>query len=351
MSGPGGVGKTLAARAISDEGGARPRSTSVARAPRRPLFALTQCLYSARKLGPIGAVAQSFGIFWIVLFDCLLGGSPAHTRAVHFSQVLSHARRALRLQQQRQAADGGRLALVVLDHYGTVLEAHPGGGGAGGGEGRTTRRWRAGSSCGPRPCASTGAPTSSSSAASACDRRRPSGAAGAAAAGSSTASPRRRRDRGVVFELGRLARRVASRAARPPKGDRRRCRAGHPRLGSMGHAAARRGGRTRAALGPAPRSAGGSRLRASSRLELVRGHGRQDVRSHGRAVALRAVDSDAQPREPSVPRKAMALLSPLLPPAPAVLESDLTGGELEVVVHHRDRGGAEPSSAAAAATQ
>merc|ERR1719453_394377 len=104
-------------------------------APHDMLFALTQHLYSARKLGPVGTVAQSFGIFWIVLFDCLLGGSPAHTRAVHFSQVLSHARRALRLQQQRQAADGGRRALVVLDHYGTVLEAHPGGGGAGGDEG------------------------------------------------------------------------------------------------------------------------------------------------------------------------------------------------------------------------
>ena len=138
VSGPGGVGKTLAARAISDEGGARPAlyvSLREGAAPHDLLFALTQYLYSARKLGPIGTVAQSFGIFWIVLFDCLLGGSPAHTRAVHFSQVLSHARRALRLQQQRQDASGGRRALVVLDHYGTVLEAHPGGGGAGGDEG------------------------------------------------------------------------------------------------------------------------------------------------------------------------------------------------------------------------
>ena len=90
-------------------------------------------------LPPRRAAAQSFGIFWIVLFDMMLSHDPAHTRAVHFSQVLSHLRRALALQdaeQQREpplpgTSPAARRPLIVIDHFDELLRRREGGGGGG----------------------------------------------------------------------------------------------------------------------------------------------------------------------------------------------------------------------------
>lgn len=141
VSGPSGSGKTLAARGLTEEGADRPAlyvSLREAAAPHDLLFQFAMYVYSSRKLGAIGTISQSLGIFWICAFDCLIGGPPAHTRAVHFSQVLSHTRRALRLQQKADA--GGRRALVVIDNYETLLHAHAGAGGGGGDEGEYYRQ-------------------------------------------------------------------------------------------------------------------------------------------------------------------------------------------------------------------
>jgi len=54
-------------------------------------------LYSYEKLGIIGTLSQSMGIWWIVLFDVVMGTDPPHTRKVHFSVLLQHTKRALQM--------------------------------------------------------------------------------------------------------------------------------------------------------------------------------------------------------------------------------------------------------------
>ena len=54
-------------------------------------------LFSYEKLGIIGTLSQSMGIWWIVLFDAVMGTDPPHTRKVHFSVLLQHTKRALQM--------------------------------------------------------------------------------------------------------------------------------------------------------------------------------------------------------------------------------------------------------------
>jgi hypothetical protein len=54
-------------------------------------------LFSYEKLGIIGTLSQSMGIWWIVLFDVVMGTDPPHTRKVHFSVLLQHTKRALQM--------------------------------------------------------------------------------------------------------------------------------------------------------------------------------------------------------------------------------------------------------------
>ena len=60
-------------------------------------MAMVSMLFSYEKLGIIGTLSQSMGIWWIVLFDMVMGTDPPHTRRVHFSVLLQHTKRALQM--------------------------------------------------------------------------------------------------------------------------------------------------------------------------------------------------------------------------------------------------------------
>ena len=108
----------MAARALTDEG-ARPSVYCTLRdatCTRDLLFALVVGCYLTARLGLFGTLCQSMGVYWIVLFDMMLG-RPAHTRAVHFSAILSHFRRGLRMHAAASAGDGqGAHSAPARDH-------------------------------------------------------------------------------------------------------------------------------------------------------------------------------------------------------------------------------------------
>lgn len=70
------------------------------------LFAVIDGIYGHAELG---VAAYSMGVWWIVLFDMVMGTDPAVTRAFNFSIVLNHLRRACARCEQRP--------LLVLAHY------------------------------------------------------------------------------------------------------------------------------------------------------------------------------------------------------------------------------------------
>lgn len=106
-----GIGKTVAESAAMR----RPVvyiTLREASSPHDLLFVLIEAAYPQRSLGLVGNIARSVGLWWIVLFDIIIA-DPLHTRAVHFSIVLSHLKRALK----KAGEETGLRPLVVIDHF------------------------------------------------------------------------------------------------------------------------------------------------------------------------------------------------------------------------------------------
>lgn len=80
-------------------------------------FALLAGIYSADRLGLLGTLAHSMGVWWITMFDIIVGYEPEKTRAINFSVVMQHLRRALRAAHANQPLGEPR-PLVILDHLG-----------------------------------------------------------------------------------------------------------------------------------------------------------------------------------------------------------------------------------------
>ena len=59
------------------------------------------------------------GVWWIVLFDIVMGSDPSHTRRVHFSELLQSTKRALRMHCAEHATS--RRPLIILDHFDHAL--------------------------------------------------------------------------------------------------------------------------------------------------------------------------------------------------------------------------------------
>merc|ERR1711904_228412 len=55
------------------------------------------------------------GVWWIVLFDIMVGHEPEKTRAFNFSVILQHLKRALLTVQTKELSDASR-PLVILDN-------------------------------------------------------------------------------------------------------------------------------------------------------------------------------------------------------------------------------------------
>jgi hypothetical protein len=88
-----------------------------ATSPHDLYFALVAGIYSADRLGFVGELAHSMGVWWITLFDIMVGCEPEKTRAINFSLVLQHLRRALRAAHAEQPLAAPR-PLVILDNLG-----------------------------------------------------------------------------------------------------------------------------------------------------------------------------------------------------------------------------------------
>ena len=81
--------------------------------------AIVAAFFASEKLGTVGILAQSMGVWWIVLFDMVMGSDTAHTRSVNFSTLLHCAKRALRAQHR--AHPSARRPLVIIDHLDHAL--------------------------------------------------------------------------------------------------------------------------------------------------------------------------------------------------------------------------------------
>lgn len=79
------------------------------------LFCLVGSIYSYDRLGAVGILAQSMGVWWIVIFDIIVGNDPSHTRGVNFSILLQHLRRGL------TCATPEKRPVVVVDHAAAAL--------------------------------------------------------------------------------------------------------------------------------------------------------------------------------------------------------------------------------------
>jgi hypothetical protein len=84
-----------------------------------PGAAIVSAFFGSERLGPIGTLAHSAGVWWIVLFDMVMGSSPSHTRAVNLSALLHCAKRALRAHAR--AHPSARRPLVIIDHFDLAL--------------------------------------------------------------------------------------------------------------------------------------------------------------------------------------------------------------------------------------
>jgi hypothetical protein len=74
-------------------------------------------IYAADRLGILGTLAHSMGVWWITLFDIVVGYEPEKTCAINFSLILQHLRRALRAAHADLPVGASR-PLVVLDNLG-----------------------------------------------------------------------------------------------------------------------------------------------------------------------------------------------------------------------------------------
>jgi hypothetical protein len=90
-----------------------------ATSPHDLYFATLAGIYSAERLGFLGTFAHSVGVWWIILFDIMVGYEPEKTRAINFSVILQHLKRALRAAHEEQPLNAPR-PLVILDHFSEV---------------------------------------------------------------------------------------------------------------------------------------------------------------------------------------------------------------------------------------
>merc|ERR1712187_458627 len=88
-----------------------------ATSPHDLYFATLAGIYCADRLGFVGELAHSMGVWWITLFDIMVGCEPEKTRAINLSLVLQHLRRALRASHAEQPLNTPR-PLVIFDHWG-----------------------------------------------------------------------------------------------------------------------------------------------------------------------------------------------------------------------------------------
>lgn len=115
VSGVPGAGKQLEHIAAHSERPVVYIAMREATSPHDLYFAVLAGIYSANRLGFLGVLAHSMGVWWIVLFDIIVGHEPEKTRAFNFSVILQHLRRALRAAHVEQPLDVPR-PLVILDH-------------------------------------------------------------------------------------------------------------------------------------------------------------------------------------------------------------------------------------------
>merc|ERR1719261_2192628 len=115
VSGVPGAGKQLEHIAAHSERLVVYVSLREATSPHDLYFAMLAGIYSADRLGFIGTLAHSMGVWWIILFDMIVGYDPEKTRAINFSVTLQHLRRALRAAHEEQPLSTPR-PLVILDH-------------------------------------------------------------------------------------------------------------------------------------------------------------------------------------------------------------------------------------------
>jgi len=85
-------------------------------------FAITSGVYSSDRMGVVGIVTNSMGVWWTVLFDVIVGHSPNHTRSFHLSVVLQHMRRGLTAFTRRKSLSDLR-PLIILDGFDEVGQA------------------------------------------------------------------------------------------------------------------------------------------------------------------------------------------------------------------------------------
>ena len=80
--------------------------------------AVMHSMFSYERLGTIGTLAQSLGVWWIILFDIVMGSATSHNRQVHFSAMLKQSKRALHHCSTKQQT---RRPLVIIDHLDNAL--------------------------------------------------------------------------------------------------------------------------------------------------------------------------------------------------------------------------------------
>jgi len=117
VSGVPGVGKQLEHIAAHSERLVVYVSLREATSPHDLYFAMLAGIYSADRLGLLGTLAHSMGVWWITIFDIMVGYEPEKTRAINFSVIMQHLRRALRAAHAEQPLGAPR-PLVILDHLG-----------------------------------------------------------------------------------------------------------------------------------------------------------------------------------------------------------------------------------------
>mmetsp|Transcript_58657 Transcript_58657/g.136934 ORF Transcript_58657/g.136934 Transcript_58657/m.136934 type:complete len:325 (-) Transcript_58657:64-1038(-) len=91
-----------------------------ATAPRVLHYCVLRGLYSELRLGVIGTMLTSMGVYWTVLFDMLVSNDPCHNTAVNFEVALQHGRRALRRVPTCLMVKDEKTKvrpLVIIDHF------------------------------------------------------------------------------------------------------------------------------------------------------------------------------------------------------------------------------------------
>jgi len=106
-----GLGKVLEHAAAAAKRPVVYLPLSEATCPHHLFLAIENGVYSSDRLGFLGTLVNSMCIWWLVLFDVLVGREFYSSRAFHLSIVLQHLRRALCM-----AATGSRRPLLILDH-------------------------------------------------------------------------------------------------------------------------------------------------------------------------------------------------------------------------------------------